>query len=382
MSEGGEAEGLNADLEVKRKLLTFTRDKTKAIGDGSSVLAMERQLKALHSVLEQVDGLRRQVEQNKFKNNEKPDDIAAWGEEIDQELGATDEVITVLQNTISEVRSNHSRKEREKEHALKEKEREEQFLFEKRQFELKLEFERKIDESRNAKGQAHESNPHKSQIHSKLPELKITKFSGNVSDWLPFWNKFEAEIDKSDLAPTTKFAYLKEMVELKIRTEIDGLPFTIEGYERAKTILKSEYGKQSEIVNAYIQTIMNLPTITGSQPSKVHEFYKTLLFNVQSLETLGKLQDVKGNVRCVIDKLKGIKADLVRGQSGWQEWDFTQLVKALKQWKDINPIESNDENKKRPPMVSRHFQTRDHPQQFGGAFTVIVKTTDLSIVIK
>ena len=90
----------------------------------------------------------------------------------------------------------------------------------------------------------------------------------------------------------------------------------VRGYERAKTILKSEYRKNSEIVNAYIQNIMSLPTITGSQPSKVHEFYKTLLFNAQSLETLGKLQEVKGNVRSVLNKLKGIKADLIRGQSG------------------------------------------------------------------
>ncbi len=111
---------------------------------------------------------------------------------------------------------------------------------------------------------------------------------------------------------------------------------------------------------------MNLPVITGYQPSEVHEFYKTLLFNVQSLETLGKLKDVKGNVRFVIDKLKGIKSELVRGHSGWQDWDFTQLVKALKMWKDINPIEPNDDNKKKQPLKTRHFQTRDHPTQTGG----------------
>ena len=112
---------------------------------------------------------------------------------------------------------------------------------------------------------------------------------------------------------------------------------------------------------------MNLPVITGSQPTKVHEFYKTLLFNVQSLETLGKLQDVKGNVRSVIDKLKGIKSDLVRGQSGWQDWDFPQLVKALKMWKDINPIESSDDIKKKlPGAYSRHFETHNYPARPGG----------------
>ena len=83
---------------------------------------------------------------------------------------------------------------------------------------------------------------------------------------------------------------------------------------------------------------MGLPTIMGENPREVEEFYKRLLYNVQSLETLGKLRDVAGNVRAVLDKLKGIKSDLVRGHEHWQEWDFRQLLQAIKRWKDINPV--------------------------------------------
>ncbi len=361
--EGSENGKMETDLEAKLKLLKFTRDKTETVANSENILAMERQLKALNTVTNEVDSMRRKVEQYKFVKGKEPEMVAAWGEKIDEEITTTDAAITNLTNAITEVKSTHTRIEREKEHALKDKERQEQLMFEKQKYEMKLEFEKKLEESRAVKGQVYESKPHKT--NSKLPGLKITKFNGNVSNWLGFWNKFEAEIDKSDLAPTTKFAYLKEMIEPKIRTEIDWLPFSSEGYERAKTILKSEYGKNSEIVNAYIQNIMSLPTITGSQPSKVHEFYKTLLFNVQSLETLGKLQEVKGNVRSVLDKLRGIKADLIRGQSGWQEWDFTQLVSALKEWKDINPIDLHEENKKKSPF-SRQFQTQEQTQKSRG----------------
>ena len=41
-------------------------------------------------------------------------------------------------------------------------------------------------------------------------------------------------------------------------------------------------------------------------------------------------------------------------------------VNALKLWKDINPIESSDDSKRKQPWASRHFQTRDHPIQPGG----------------
>ena len=94
--------------------------------------------------------------------------------------------------------------------------------------------------------------------------------------------------------------------------------------------------------------IMSLPTIPGGNSKEVDAFYKKLLYNVQSLETLGKLREVSGNVKVVLDKLKGIKADLVRGQDGWQEWDFSQLLQAIRHWKEINPVTGESENTSTP----------------------------------
>ena len=54
--------------------------------------------------------------------------------------------------------------------------------------------------------------------------------------------------------------------------------------------------------------------MTSADQNKLNSFYKTLLFNVQSLETLGKIEREKGMTISVLDKLTGIKADLVRGQ--------------------------------------------------------------------
>ena len=87
-----------------------------------------------------------------------------------------------------------------------------------------------------------------------------------------------------------------------MRADIEGLPFTTEGYQRGKNILKSEYGKTSEIFSAHIQKIMGLPVISDAKPAKVHEFYKTLTYSVQSLETLGKLDKVSGMARSVMEK--------------------------------------------------------------------------------
>ena len=67
------------------------------------------------------------------------------------------------------------------------------------------------------------------------------------------------------MAAVTKFAYLKDLLEPKVRAGIDGLPFSSEGYERAKNILRTKYGKMSEIVNAYVHNIMGLPVVCGNR---------------------------------------------------------------------------------------------------------------------
>lgn len=150
--------------------------------------------------------------------------------------------------------------------------------FERAQLELKLDYERKMEEAREGQaGQVEISpNPVKS---AKLPKLVITKFSEELTDWPYFWNRFEAEVDRWEVG-VTKFSYLKELVEPKVKTAIEGLRFSTEGYEQAKSIFKTKYGKTSEIANAYMQNIMALPTLSGSNPSKIHEFYEKLMLNV------------------------------------------------------------------------------------------------------
>ena len=54
-----------------------------------------------------------------------------------------------------------------------------------------------------------------------------------------------------------------------------------------------------------------------------------LLGSVQALETMGKLKVINGYVRLALDKLQGIREDLVRINDGWQGWKFPQLVEAL-----------------------------------------------------
>ena len=62
----------------------------------------------------------------------------------------------------------------------------------------------------------------------------------------------------------------------------------------------------------HIKQIMNLPNISGVNPIKINEFDETLVVNVQAIETMGKLVSVNGYARLTLDKLVGIREDMVR----------------------------------------------------------------------
>ena len=50
--------------------------------------------------------------------------------------------------------------------------------------------------------------------------------------------------------------------------------------------------------------------------------------SVQALETIRKLNEIKSYVRNTLEKLPGIRADLVRLDDSWQDWGFCELVEA------------------------------------------------------
>ena len=155
------------------------------------------------------------------------------------------------------------------------------------------------------------------------------------------------------------------MIEPTVRTLVNGLPFNTEGYERAKNILETTFGQISEIVNAHVLNIMELPRISGSPPRKVLDFYETLLVNIQPLETMGRLKEINGYVRMTLDKLPGIRSDLVRMDDDWQEWDFPRFAEAIRKWTLRNPV--SDE--KRPFVYNQQQQQHHTPWKKDKSFT-------------
>ena len=62
-------------------------------------------------------------------------------------------------------------------------------------------------------------------------------------------------------------------------------------------------------------------------------------------------------MRNTLDKLPQIRSDLVRLDGECQQWDFSKLIDALRQWVETNPV--TETGKEKPPTRrDKNFNTR------------------------
>ena len=173
---------------------------------------------------------------------------------------------------------------------------------EKMQFEIKLhESKLKLQEDLQLKIGNLNQSAETPVSQAKLPKLVITKFNGTYADWPRFWGQYSESIGKSSVPPVSKFTYLRELLDARVRKTVEALPQTAEGYNRALSILKDRFGKESEIVKAYVKEILGLPYTPTGNPKRIHEFYEKLSYSVQSLETLKSLHEVNGMVSLTLE---------------------------------------------------------------------------------
>ena len=167
---------------------------------------------------------------------------------------------------------------------------------------------------------------------AKLPILIITPLEGTPIDWVRFENTFITEVHNKSISAEEKFGYLSEMANPNVRAKIANLKPDEIGYKIAWERLKSEYGKNKLVVNAYVEEIVNLPVIKGSNYLKIQEFYESVSTNYDALLTMGEADMLRGFVMSTLNKIPQVRPDIVRTDENWEEWDMEALINNLRQW--------------------------------------------------
>ena len=264
-------ENAEAKLNIKLTQLDLTVKRTHSILEAGQSEAIERQLATLKTMTGELDQLQIEAEAQKIANKQNVDEIITWNTTIATKLAQADECIGKLIRWLEDQKTERQNREREQ-----------QIRFEVKLHETKAKLQADLKVKTNKDNQVRKEV---GQIKAKLPKLVITKFDGSYTDWNRFQGQFSETINKTSVSAFTKFAYLRELLCDKVKRTVEALPYTPEGYDRAKAIFLERYGKESEIIKAYVKEILELPHIPTANVKRIHESSEKLIYNVQSLQT-------------------------------------------------------------------------------------------------
>ncbi len=94
----------------------------------------------------------------------------------------------------------------------------------------------------------------------KLPTIQMTKFSGELKDWLAWWAQFQKIDEDPHMHGSDKFWYLLQSLEpgTDAYEMVMGYPQSNENYPQVIEALKKRYGNQDILLQVYIRQLLNL----------------------------------------------------------------------------------------------------------------------------
>ncbi|XP_066956301.1 uncharacterized protein [Macrobrachium rosenbergii] len=168
----------------------------------------------------------------------------------------------------------------------------------------------------------------------EVKRLELLKFGGKITEWMLFWDQFEAIVDDKPMPPVIKFMYLRSVLEGEARRVIQGLAQTAANYNSACELLKERYAKPNKIISAHIQDLMQLALSRRSkydnQLLALRKLQDDVIAHVRSLEALGVGGDQYGLVLApMILSLLPHEIRLEWSRSQQEEGDLKGLLEFL-----------------------------------------------------
>lgn len=126
-------------------------------------------------------------------------------------------------------------------------------------------------------------------VRARLPEIKLTKFKGDYSQWPAFRANFTSLVlDNGDLADSTKIQYLRGSLEGPPAHIVSHLPLTGESLAPTWELLVQRYENKRLQLQVPLDALHDLVTLVDGKPEPFARFYLTLKESVQAFRALGE----------------------------------------------------------------------------------------------
>ena len=142
--------------------------------------------------------------------------------------------------------------------------------------------ERMLSESpARAVDNALELNELSAILKPKLPKIQLPKFSGNVTKFCSFWERFESTVDHNpSLSTIDKFNYLKALLKNSAAHSVQGLALTEANNHAAIDILKERFGRKQQIISGHMDDLLRIPSCSSDRTGHLRLVYDKVHANV------------------------------------------------------------------------------------------------------
>ncbi|XP_043201117.1 uncharacterized protein LOC122369981 [Amphibalanus amphitrite] len=145
-----------------------------------------------------------------------------------------------------------------------------------------------------------------SLLHNSLPRLTLPKFGGEPAEWPKWWASFKVLVhEQISLSPTEKLIHLQASVVGTAKLTISGMMFDGALYEEAVHALQDRFGRQEDVVHAYLQEIFSCPAPSQLDPVGLERLHASVHCAVMIFRSLGYDGDLNSfeNLRRVVQRL-------------------------------------------------------------------------------
>ena len=137
---------------------------------------------------------------------------------------------------------------------------------------------------------------------SKLPTCEIPSFDGNPKSYQRFMQTFKLVVETNTSDPCSRLNLLIQYTSGEARLVIEDcvLLDPKHGYERAKQLLKQNFGNFYDIARTYIDGLIYGETIEEDNPKKLLDFSRKLTKTEDTLTALGYTADINATSNLIL----------------------------------------------------------------------------------
>ena len=202
------------------------------------------------------------------------------------------------------------------------------------------------------------SLPHR--VRSKLPQLVLPKFRGDVTQYRTFWDSFESAVhSNAELSHIDKFNYLNSLLEGQAQRAIQGLPLTEDNYEAAVNILNQRFGKPQQIISAHMDELLKIPACNGDRPSQLRFVYDKVSVHVRGLEALGVNSSQYGSllIPVIMAKLPPEVRVQIARNANQDVWEISDLLAVIQREVEACEKVNSEQRKEQVAKPQRNLPT-------------------------